>query len=517
MSTTSKRSRNGLGITASRIAAPVLMILAGPMFAASAAGQTLVSRADSAWTRGDHRLAEQLYRTRLAEQPADATALQRLAILALRRSAFDECDSLLRRLLDLAPHDGDAHITRARLFAARGDLDRGRAIVDSILADRPDDVTAIQALAQFRNWNADRVGAEASWRRALALDPANLDSRLGLARNLRQQGRHAAAREVLNAVSIDSTYADLLDELDWIALAFGPRAATTFVYEDDSDDNAITTLVMSAAFRPAPRLEIRADAYARDAELITASARAHTARGGSVTVWTQLEPGWALHASGGAATSDAPGATTLESWNVAVTTPARNRVAGMVSFSETPFDATAITTANRVHVRELAVDGLWSASRDWLVRAEAGAARFASQASGAENNRWRMHAEVVRRIDETFGLALAGRTFGFSKDTNDGYFDPDQYIVGEISARLRRESRHWVVDSELTPGIERITSSGAAAGSLRARAGLTYLLRPGRQVRLNVVYANSGIQQIAETGGGDYRYGSVGIGILWRF
>lgn len=517
MSRTSKQSRHRQGITASRIAALVLLFLAGPIFATPAEGQTLASRADSAWTRGDHRLAEQLYRTHLAEQPADATALQRLAILALRRSAFDECDSLLRRLLDLAPHDGDAHITRARLLAARGELDRGRAIVDSILAHHPDDVTAIQALAQFRNWNADRQGAEASWRRALALDPANLDSRLGLARTLRQQGRHAAAREVLNNVSIDSTYADLLDELDWIALALDPRAATMFVYEDDSDGNAIATLVMSAAFRPAPRLEVRSDAYMRDAELTAASTRAHTARGGSVTVWTQVEPGWAFHASGGAATSDAPRAATLESWNVAVSTPARSRVGGAVSFSETPFDVTAVTTANRVSLRELAVDGRWSASRDWLVRAEAGAARFASPASGGDNNRWRAQAEVVRRIDEVFGLALAGRTFGFSKDTNDGYFDPDQYIVAEISGRLHRESRHWVVESELTPGIERITSSGAAAGSLRARAGLTYLLRPGRHVRLNVVYANSGIQQIAETGGGDYRYASVGIGILWRF
>lgn len=517
MSRTRNRSRHGQGSAASRHCALALLLLSAIPFATRASGQTLALQADSAWTRGDHRLAEQLYRTHLAEQPADATALQRLAILALRRSAFDECDSLLRRLIDLAPHDGDAHITRARLLAARGDLERGREIVDSILAVRPDDVTAIQALAQFRSWNADRQGAEASWRRALSLDPANLDSRLGLARTLRQQGRHAAARHVLHNVSVDSTYADLLDELDWIALALDPRAATSFVYEDDSDGNAIATLVMSAALRPAPRLEVRADAYTRDAELTTASTRAHKARGGNVTVWTQLEPGWAFHASGGAAASDAPDATTLASWSVGVTTPARNRIAGTASFGETPFDATAVTAANRVSLREFAIEGRWTASRDWLVRAEAGAARFASRASGAENHRWRAQAEVVRRIDDVFGLALAGRTFGFEQDTNDGYFDPNQYIVGEISGRLRRESRHWVVESELTPGIERITSAGTAAGSLRAGAGLTYLLRPGRHVRLNFVYANSGIQQISETGGGDYRYASVGIGILWRF
>jgi hypothetical protein len=52
---------------------------------------------------------------------------------------------------------------------------------------------------------------------------------------------------------------------------------------------------------------------------------------------------------------------------------------------------------------------------------------------------------------------------------------------------------------------------------LRARAGLTYLLRPGRQLRLNVIYANSGIQQLSPSGGDDYRYASAGIGILWRF
>ena len=482
-----------------------------------AAGQTITLRADSAWTRGDHHLAEQLYRDRLEEHPSDATALHRLAILAMRRAAFDECDALLRRLLILAPADTDAHITRARLIAARGDLVGARAVVDSILGNRPDDVGALQALGQFRAWNADSKGSEKAWRQALALDPSNLDTRLGLARTLRQQGRHAAAAEILTAVPIDSSYADLLDELEWIALALGPRAGTTFVYEDDSDGNAIATLVMSAAVRPAPRFEIRADAYVRDAELGAGSVRRRTARGGTFTLWTQTEPGWALHASAGAGLSDAASAPTLAAWSVGVATPARNRVAGGLSFSQAPFDVTALTTENRVSLREMAVDGRWAPSRMWSVLMEAGVARFDARASGAQNDRWRGKAEIVRRLNDSFGLALAGRAFGFADNTSDGYFDPDLYAASEIAARLHRESRHWVLDGEVAPGIEQITSSGNAAGSLRARAGLTYLLRPGRQLRLNVIYANSGIQQLSPSGGGDYRYASAGIGILWRF
>jgi hypothetical protein len=34
---------------------------------------------------------------------------------------------------------------------------------------------------------------------------------------------------------------------------------------------------------------------------------------------------------------------------------------------------------------------------------------------------------------------------------------------------------------------------------------------------MTVVYANSGIEKLSPTGGGEYRYASAGIGFLWRF
>jgi Flp pilus assembly protein TadD len=495
---------------------PFVAFLVGLVAAPVSGQQSVAQRADSAWTRGDHRLAERLYRTRLEAQPDDATALHRLVLIGLRRSAFDECDALLGRLLVLAPNDSEVQVTRARLTAARGNLKGARAIVDSILSVKPADVGALQARGLFLGRDADRTGSERAWRQALTLDPANLDSRLGLARALRQQGRHAAAAEILHAVPPDSTYRDLLDELDWIEVGLGARATTTFVYEDDSDGNAIATLVMNGAMRPAGHLEIRAGAYVRDAEL-SGSVRQRTARGANVSVWTQVEPGWTFLASAGGATSDADDAVSLPAWGFAVGTPARNRIAATISVAETPFDVTAITTDNRVSYREVALDGRWSPSRSWLLQVEAGAARFEADASGQSNERWRSQAELVRRLNDLFGIALAGRAFGFADDFNDGYFDPDFYGVGEIAARLRREARHWIVDGEIAPGIEQIGSAGDAAGSLRAKAGVTYLLRPGRQFRVNLVYANSGIQQLSPTGGGDYRYASAGISILWRF
>jgi uncharacterized protein HemY len=116
---------------------PFVVLLAGLVAAPVSGQQSVAQRADSAWTRGDHRLAEQLYRTRLEVQPDDATALHRLVLIGLRRSAFDECDALLGRLLVLAPNDSEVQVTRARLAAARGNLKGARAIVDSILSVEP--------------------------------------------------------------------------------------------------------------------------------------------------------------------------------------------------------------------------------------------------------------------------------------------------------------------------------------------------------------------------------------------
>jgi tetratricopeptide (TPR) repeat protein len=485
--------------------------------ASPAVAQSLVTRADLAWTTGNHTLAESLYRSCLAENPRDATALHRLAILSMRHARYEESEGLLDRLLAIAPTDTEAHVTRARLLAARGDLGAARAIVDSILHRHPDDVGAHQADGQFRAWDADLVGAERAWRIAFGLDSANVDTRLGLARTLRHQGRQAAAAEVLRPVAPDDQYDDLVDEFDWIARSLGPRAGSTLIHEDDSDGNAITTLVMTAATRPLPRLEVRADAYLRHADLESGSGQSREARGGTVTMWTQREPGWAVQASAGASTSDSPDAEILPAWSFGVSTPARNRVAAAVSVARTPFDATAITTENRVTVREIAVDARWSPSRSWLLHAVAAGGAFEAGASGRRNGRWRGQAELVRRLNQTFGLVLAGRGFGFADDLDDGYFDPDFYGVLEIGTRLRRERRHWHVEGEIAPGIEKIRLDGEAAGSLRAMAGVTYLLRPGRQVRMTVVYANSGIEKLSPTGGGEYRYASAGIGFLWRF
>ncbi len=496
-----------------RVYCALCIAVFGPV---AAQAQSVTARADSAWTRGDHDLAERLYRARLTDAPRDAMALHRLAILAMRRGEYDRSETLIQRLLAGSPDDAEAHVTRARLCAARGDMNGGRAIVDSILAHDPNDIGALQAKGQFLAWDADMAGAENVLRTAFALDSANLDTRLVLARTLRQQGRHAAARIVLRTVSPDSQYDDLMDEFDWIARALDPRAASVFVYEEDSDGNAIATLVMNAAARPLPRVEVRADAWIRDARVASAD-HARQARGASVAVWTQSEPGWAVSASAGASASDSPAAETLPSWSMAVSTPAREQVTATLSIAQTPFNATAPAIENRIRIREASLDVRWSPSRAWRVSAATAAGEFDAGASGQRNRRWRAQAELVRRLNDTFGLALAGRGFGFEHDRSDGYFDPDVYGVAELGARLRRERRHWHIDAELAPGIERIGSRGNAAGSLRATAAVTYLLRPGREIRLNTVIANSGIEQLSATRSGDYRYRAAGVSVLWRF
>ena len=494
-------------------------IAAGPGLSTSTAhAQARMAAADSLWRRGEFRAAGQLYAERLHADPSDAVAQHRLGILALRDQRWPDAFAMLGPLLEQHPGDSEVRVSLARVHLGMGDVGKAIAIVDSILNARPDDVGALQARGQF----AERVGrmieAESFWRRAFELDPHDADTRLGLARALRRQGRHAAAREILQPALLGSPYEDILAEEARIAQAMRPRSRLTLVFEDDTDGNAVGTLVAAAGTRIASHVDVRADAYIRAARLDLGAAADYSARGASVTVWTQREPGWAFQMSAGAATSSVAGAVTTPSWAAAVSSPGRNAVAATIAVTQGAWDYTVPLMRQRVTLSEWSVDGRWIARRDWTVTGTLAAGVLEGDMSGRTNRRWRVSGALAHDIPATpLSLGVAWRSFGFREDADDGYFDPDFYGVLEFSGRAYQETTRWTLEAEVAPGRQRITSAGATSGSLRATGAAAYLFRPGRQLRVSATWANSGLQQISAGPGTAYRYTSIGFALAWWF
>jgi hypothetical protein len=197
-----------------------------------------------------------------------------------------------------------------------------------------------------------------------------------------------------------------------------------------------------------------------------------------------------------------------------LTTPARNAGAGSVAFNRNALDATAALLRNRVSVDELAASASTTLGAGWNLSGGASAAVY----DGRETNiRTGGYASLARRMLPRVTLGVAARAFGFEKDLNEGYFDPDFYGIAEITASVYREVRKWNLGTEIAPGLQQVGSNGKRTGAFRATGRIGYTVAPGRQVGVSAGLSNSGLHQLSPGSDADYRYRAFSVSGGWRF
>jgi tetratricopeptide (TPR) repeat protein len=502
--------------------------------------------ADSAWERGDLVRAEELYSARLAADSTDLRALHRLGLIRAWSERHEQGLALLDRLLAIDPRNVEAAVDRARVLAWRGDPQAAVRALDLVLEHRPDHLPAREARAQFAawageyevaqaayrgilaedpqnlealrglariaSWRGDLIAGEARWRRSLANAPDDVPSLVGLAQTLRWQGRNAAALRVLErAVELDPTDRDARTQLQWTRAALAPRFAPFFVYENDSDGNRIATTSSGASWHPLPRLELRGDGYVRNAEQSGGSNPGRWAQGIFFTISGQLEPGWILSGGVGASGSDVAGAQAIGAFHAAASTPTRGRIGGTLAYSRGALDATARLIERRVRIHEWTLSGRATPGPGWTASASLGRAALV----GTEpNHRISGNASILYRLSRPLRMGFAIRAFGFQRDLNDGYFDPDFYGIGEVNARWLHEIGPWTLLAEVAPGLQQVGKSGSPSGAVRANGHLAYRMAPGREVGLSAAYSTTGLNSFS-TGEVDYRYRSLGVFGSW--
>jgi tetratricopeptide (TPR) repeat protein len=490
------------------------MALLGVLLLLPATASAQANAADSAWVRGDRAHARRLYESRLAAHPTDATALLRLAILAGWEGERAQSLAYYDRLLHLAPGDREVIVARARTLATLGRFAEADAIVDSVLAAHPTDVAALQAAARFAAWDGDLGRSEDLLRTALAQDSLNNDTRAQLAQTLRWQGRVEAAYAVIRpALERGSPDEEVRVQHDHAAQSLKPHVRSIIGYEDDSDGNSITTLAVSAGTRLAMGVDVRADGYLRTAGLDATTAAA-AARGIMTSLALHTTQGWLIEAGLGASTTDQANARTRAMLGATVSTPRRSRTALTFSAARSALDYTAPQVRNDVSATEGRMNVDVRASRDWTLAFNAGWTHYDARRTQEENRRLAAQAQVRRRLPDPFALILGVRTFGFDRDVGGGYFDPDFYGLADVTLAGLREGRHWTVEGEVAPGLQRIGREGDVTGALRAWAEVSWVLRPGRRIGVRGTYANTGLQQLAGAGSG-YRYTSAQLNLQW--
>lgn len=527
-----------------RIACLTLLLATGLVRAVTAQDP-----ADAAWNRGDLEDARRLYAERLAADSSDVRALHRMALLFAWNREFPPSLALFDRLLVVTPDNLEARVDRARVLSWAGNFGESVAAYDSVLARSPHDRRALtgmaqvlawwgrldsaavmyrqlleedpgdlesrQGLARVTAWSGDLRGAEIEWRAALDIGGDDAATLIGLSQTLRWQGRLDESMKLLERVPDERrTERDYLDERAWVEAGLSPALAPSVTYETDSDDNDIWTISLRGGYPVAPRVRVGLDTYFRTATWDPGLTGSRHAWGVMATGRYVIEPGWFLDASVGLSESNGTEATAEPAIRLGVSSPARNAVAGSLSFHRSAFDATALLMDNGVTYAEVAAGVRAKPAYRWEIDGGVSYASF----SGSESNRRLLARVAGSRVitPEWTGVARV-RTFGYQQDLNDGYFDPDFYFLGELLARwMPLRGPTWHVTAEVAPGLEQITSDWDPHATAFVHVEAMRQIAPGRQVALGAVYTNAGLQSFA-TGGAGYRYLAVTLSGSWAF
>ena len=485
------------------------------------------------------------------EHPDYVPAIEALATFRSWAGEYDLAMELFDRIEELDPDNRAVRYQRARVLGWANRFDDARAAYDSLLAEDPDDVTALLGLARILSWEdrldsaqavyrgildrdadnldamtglarttgyaGDVIAAEARWREILDRNPESLDALFGLVRILLWQSREAAALPYIErALRVDPNSSEARDLLRSVHAAIGPRVGWNLAYEWDSDGNNIYTTAGHTSWHPVPRLELRVDGYRRAATLGVAVPVARWTTGTTVTGSVQLPPGWRITASVGGGVPDLAGVDGTLKYGLVASSPARYQVRSTLTVSRELLDATAILLANRVVYDQVQLS-LGTQLGRWRVDGAGSAAWFRSLVSGSRNRRLAANAAGSRPVLPWLDLGGSVRYFGFEADLNEGYFDPDRYVLIEAPATA---STRVLEDLEATlalvPGIQQIGAGGEIDPTLRTSGALSWQLRPGRFAALSLLYAANGASPFAQQAA-DYRYFALNLRGRWVF
>jgi tetratricopeptide (TPR) repeat protein len=499
-----------------------------------------------AW-RGDVRQALEVLDGILENRPELPQALEAKAQFQSSTGEYSEALSSYEDLLGIADDPTGVLLAQARVLGWASRLEESRTVYDSILAsnpqnlearlglarvmaysdrtheavsryrsvlqDHPDNREARRGLARVLTWSGKLPEGEEAWRESLDAAPDDLASVVGLAQNLRWQGRNAAALQVLEeAGDAREGNPDLMEQLRWVEAALSPRFDFSVIDEADSDDNRMTTTRVQGRWNPARRFAVRAEAYVRELEQ-TGIDLSRRAWGVALEGSLQVEPGWTLEGGLGETRTNGTGAGSFTSFQLGVTTPGRYSLGAGLSYKRRPLDVTARLAEQGVEMGVLDATGRWTPAAGWQVSASGGIGTFA----GVQDNR-RVHlgGSVSRSLNRQWTLGLSHRYFGFDKDLNEFYFDPDYFGLTELVGRWSWRPGPWSLQLEAAPGAQKIRSDGEVAAAFRASARIAYRVAPGREISLSGGYSSAGVQSFS-TGDSDYRYRAVILGGSWVF
>lgn len=472
----------------------------------------LQARAQFQGWAGEYAAALSTYEQIGEVLPEDRSVSRDRARVLSWASRLDAAIGIYDSLLQIDSTDREALLGLARALAWDNQLDSAATVYRNLLSRDSTDVDALHGVGRALSWRGDLIAGEEYWRRSLAVDSNSVEGLVGLGANLRWQGRPAAAYQIVQrAEQLSPVNRDVLTEMQWLRASIAPRATGSLVYENDTDGNRITSLTARGSWRHRSRFEFGVLAYARGLGLPGPVNVDQRAFGAQLEGSLDVEPGWTFMLGLGVSASDVENSGAAARVSGRVSSPRRGRVVASLGYTHEPLDASALLVQNGVLLDQLTLGLRTMPAGGWVIAVSGSYAVF----DGSErNSRWAGYGSATKRLSPRVTLGTSVRTFGFEKNLNDGYFDPDLYVLGEINFRWQHSFGRWYPTIEAAPGLQQVGKEGTVSGAGRARVAIGFRVLPGREFELSGGYSTTGLS-IFGADVGNYRYRSVMFLTKW--
>ena len=156
-----------------------------------------IARGAELLARGDLAGAQAVAEAILAQNQAEPDALHLLALLRIRQQRMNEALALLQRSLTARPGHAHVQFNLGKLLVLAGRDRDGVAALEGAVAADPRLAEAWLELGDARARLGDAEGAEADYRKTLALEPKNPFALMALGAAVKDQGRAAEAETIL--------------------------------------------------------------------------------------------------------------------------------------------------------------------------------------------------------------------------------------------------------------------------------------------------------------------------------
>jgi tetratricopeptide (TPR) repeat protein len=471
-----------------RLIAVALCAIA-PMLAPPRAATALdPAAADEAFDAGENAKALELYDQILARAPYDVHALLRSGMLLSWDRRYDEALARYDKALTIEPRDTRVKLERGKVLLWSGHYEQCRPVFASVLKDDPKEVWALVGTAQSYAWTEQPARSIPWYQRALAIQPDMKEAQFGLASAELQTGdtTKAAARvKELKAKYPDDKEIQELDRA--VRRARAPWISLGFDHLDDSDDNRMTTWRLEGGFALPARLDLRFGLTRTDLHGPIPAGQPNPAtddaNGSADSLYGVL--GWQVaprqrgeFRAGAIRLEDSSASTRTAAIGGVTWTFPMDTWDGRASVARDPFLYSPQILDNRIDVTSLAFGAYGPAGKHVQVETNAGAWDMSDG-----NRRWSADAGawyVWHWHKNTLMVGPVVRTLNYTKDLDNGYFDPSSLLAAVLSFRSNGAvgKSAWSYEAAVEAGAQSYTFNGARTTGKPLFSAYGLLARP---------------------------------------